>query len=226
VLSPTPTVKAVVGGIAQIAAISANAATTTTALPTATVAVTPLPTPTSTPLVYQIKSGDTLVTIAAKYHVDVDALMAANQISGQDVYVIQPGEMLFIPTPAPTPTPATVRVEAPVLLAPPDNSNVGCATGGELIWQRVQFVKDSDKYVLHLGFVNGQDSAGQEKVTWVVDQSGPVTQTSWQLDTSLCDLAPAASGQQWRWWVEVIEDDNGDVTPVSPPSQIYRFVWK
>jgi len=222
-LSPTPAAKVAVGGMAQRAAVAASEATDSnmgSPAEAATLAAT------ATPVVYQIKAGDTLVTIAAKYEVEVDALMDANQISAQDVFVLQPGEMLFIPTPAPEPTPATVRVEAPELLTPPDNATVGCATGGELIWERVHLVKDSDKYVLHLGFVSGQESDGKEDVTWVLAQSGPVTQTAWPLDTSLCDLASADYDHQWRWWVEVVEDANGGTVPVSPPSPIFRFVWK
>ncbi len=55
-----------------------------------------------------------------------------------------------------------MRLEAPALLVPTNEATVGCATGGKLIWNGVQFIKDSDKYVLHLGFVNGEPSNGQE----------------------------------------------------------------
>ena len=233
-LSSTPENEAVasgaVGGMAQVAALAANETTLPT--PTETIAVTPLPTPTATPVVYQVRSGDTLVTIAAAYGVGVEELMAANEISEQDVYVIQPGQMLFIPVPTPEVASiaagngAAVRVEAPVLLVPTDNSIVGCATGGKLIWQRVQFIKDSDKYVLHLGFVSGQGADGQVNVTWVVAQNMPVTQTEWMLDTALCDLASAEHGREWRWWVEVVEEVNGATVSVSPPSVVNRFIWQ
>jgi hypothetical protein len=94
------------------------------------------------------------------------------------------------------------------------------------MWQRVQFVKDSDRYVLHLGFVAGRANNGQENVTWVVAQSSPVTQTEWRLDTTLCDLAPEEFDHQWRWWVEVVEEADGDTISVSPPSEVRGFVWK
>jgi LysM repeat protein len=201
-----------------MAAAGATSLPTATASPTSllasspSVATTPLPAPTATPIVYQVQSGDTLVTIAAEYDVDVEALMAANDMSEQDVYLIQPGQMLFIPMPAPEQVVmaasalSAIRVESPLLLMPSDGATVGCATGGTLIWQRVQFVKDSDKYVLHLGFVNGRSSDGQESIAWVLAQSAPVTVTEWNLDTSLCDLAPAEYDRQWRWWVEVVEE--------------------
>lgn len=216
-----PTSEAI-GSVAQVAALAANE----TRLPTPT----PLPTPTATPLVYQVRAGDTLVSIASAYGVDVDELMTANNVSAQDVYVIQPGQMLYVPTPEPVAAVATnlltARVDAPLLLVPTDAASLGCGTGGTLIWQRVQFVKDSDKYVLHLGFVNGRSPDGQETVMWVLAQSGPVTLTEWQLDTNLCDLAPAEYDHQWRWWVEVAESVDGETVSVSPPSEIRGFTWK
>jgi LysM repeat protein len=230
-------------GAAQVAALAVSDTASATESPpvTPTVASTPAPTPTATPVVYQVRTGDTLVSIASRYDVDVDELMEANEISAQDVYALQPGQMLYIPVavelPAPeepavaiagnpAANPVTMRLEAPVLLVPTDEATVGCETGGKLIWQRVQFVKDSDRYVLHLGFVNGQSSDGRENVVWILAQSGPVTQTEWELDTNLCDLAPAQSNHQWRWWVEVVEEVDGRTVPVSPPSVTRSFVWK
>jgi LysM repeat protein len=225
-----------VAGVAQVASLEAEQTPLPTPLPTAsptpTAVVTPLPTPTSTPVVYQVRAGDTLVTIAAEYEVDVEELMAANQISAQQVFAIQPGQMLIIPVATPEPgaevasAAAALRLSAPTLLIPSADATVGCATGGKLIWERVQFVKDSDRYILHLGFVAGVNSEGQEEVTWVLAQSSPVTQTEWELDTALCDLAPASSNQQWRWWVEVVEDQGGSALAVSPPSEIRGFTWR
>jgi len=226
-----PTSEAV-GGVAQAAALAASETTLPTPTVTPTRLMTPLPTPTATPIVYQVRAGDTLVSIASTYGVDVDELMTANNVSAQDVYVIQPGQMLYVPVSTPEPLVAVSgnvlagRVEAPQLLVPTDAANVGCATGGTLIWQRVQFVKDSDKYVLHLGFVSGRSSNGQETVTWVLSQSGPVTLTEWQLDTNLCNLAPAEYDHQWRWWVEVVEAVDGETVSVSPPSEIRGFTWE
>jgi LysM repeat protein len=218
--------------MAQMAALAASETTLPTATTTPTIVGTPLPTPTATPVVYQVRAGDTLVTIAAAYGVAVEDLMAVNEISAQDVFVIQPGQMLFIPVETPGPTAATtsdsaaIRVGAPDLLAPADGATVACATNGTLLWDRVQFVKDSDKYLLHLGFVSGRSDDGEESVTWVLAQSGPVTQTEWQLDTTLCELAPADYDQQWRWWVEVVEDTGSGILSVSPPSEIHGFVWQ
>jgi LysM repeat protein len=228
------------GALAQVGALAASESTIPTATPV--VATTPLPTPTVTPVVYQVRAGDTLVTIASVYDVDVEALMAANDISEQDVYVIQPGQMLLIPVPAPADEAivqtasdqSALRLEAPVLLAPAGGATVACESGEMLRGQRVRFVKDSDKYVLHLGFVveanveanNEATGEGRENVVWVLAQSAPVTQTEWELDGGLCDLAPATSDRQWRWWVEVVEEVDGRTVAVSPPSEIRGFVWK
>jgi LysM repeat protein len=216
----------------QIASLAASETTLPTPTVTATQATTPVPTPTATPIIYQVRAGDTLVSIASAYGVDVEALMAANDMGEQDVYVLQQGQMLFVPVLAPEPVAAIAnevadaRVEAPLLLVPTADARVGCATGGTLIWQRVQFVKDSDKYMLHLGFVSGRDSNGQESVTWVLAQSSPVTVTEWPLDTSLCELAPDEYDHQWRWWVEVAETVGGDTVSVSQPSEIRGFTWE
>jgi hypothetical protein len=172
------------------------------------------------------------VTIALRYDVDVDALMDANQIDAQDAYVLQPGQLLNVPVPASEVEAATaaetsaIRLGAPALVVPTDNAAIGCATGGMLMWQGVQFIKDSDKYVLHLGFVNGPSAGGQDNVVWILAQSAPVTQTEWELDTSLCELAPAEYDRQWRWWVEVVTEMDGRTVSISPPSVIRSFVWK
>ncbi len=65
---------------------------------------------------------------------------------------------------------------------------------------------------LHLGFVSGRDDAGNLKITWLVEQSVPSTQTHLALDSSLCGTAPDGYGSQWRWYVEVVTDVNGAKT--------------
>lgn len=227
-VEPTVVPTTLAAGIAfnGMAAAAASAAETNQPLPTPVLVPTLVPTlgptPTPTPFVHQVRSGDTVLSIATTYDVTVADLMAVNELSEQDVYVIQPGQMLLIPVPTPVPA----RLEAPLLAIPPDGAVLGCSTGGSLVWQRVQFVKDSDRYVLHLGFVSGRSGDGQESVTWVVAQNSPVTQTEWQLDTALCDLASAEYGREWRWWVEVVGSADGGALPVSPPSETRRFVWQ
>lgn len=54
------------------------------------------PTPTATPIVHQVQSGETLISIALEYNVSVAALQTANGIS--DPQMLQIGQSLIIPT--------------------------------------------------------------------------------------------------------------------------------
>ncbi len=226
----TPTAQLPEGGIAQVAGIAQEDPLTPT--PTAVLLSLPAPTATATPVVYQVRAGDTLVSIAVRYDVTVEALMEANAIGARDVYVIQPGQLLVVPL-LPTPAPDVaaslapeVRLEAPTLTEPVDGASIQCAADNVLRWERVQLVKDSDKYLLHVGFVSGPPTGDMETITWVLAQMRPVTETSWEMDPSLCDLAPAGYDNQWRWWVEVIEADGDAQVAVSPPSAVRRFQWE
>ena len=229
---------------------------TETPIPTETPTPEPTATPEPVVIEYTVNRGDTLVTIAARHGVAVDELMAANNIGERDVFAIQPGQVLTIPvtptptselptptaapTSAPTNTPApqvtaaptatvaqgTLRLDAPVLLSPADGAQLRCDEVSTLAWQRVPFVRDSDRYILHLGFVNGRSADGDEQIVWILAQQQPVTRTEWELDDSLCGLASAQYGHQWRWWVEVVGDSEGRQVQVSPPSETWRFTWE
>ena len=210
-------------------------------IPTAT----PTPGPTPEPVLYSVRPGDTLVSIAAKYGISTRALMAANGIAGQDVYVLQPGQELTIPAadaPVATDTPvvaptatavsvataaadSAIRLDAPVLVGPETGTPLSCSGQAALNWNRVQFIRDDDKYILHLGFVSGRQENGEDMVTWVLAQPRPATQTSWDLDVSLCGLAAQSFGRQWRWWVEVVAEVEGQTVSVSPPSPVWGFSW-
>lgn len=62
---------------------------------TATPTATPTPTTTPTPIVHQVRSGETLLTIADTYNISVDDLVAANNISTQSI--LQVDQALVIP---------------------------------------------------------------------------------------------------------------------------------
>lgn len=114
---PTPT-----------AAARISATTTDTPRPTATRRATftpvpatpsdtPTPTATATPVIYVIEKGDTLLPIARKYGVSVQAIQDANGISdprrlwiGQEI-IIPVAEGEGEPTTVPTPTPVALRIE-------------------------------------------------------------------------------------------------------------------
>ncbi len=67
------------------------------ASPTPTFTPTPRVAPSATPIKYQVKSGDTLITIATKYGVTVKAIMEANGLKNETIRI---GEELIIPPPA------------------------------------------------------------------------------------------------------------------------------
>jgi LysM repeat protein len=96
-------------------------------LPTPTpfaVAPTATPTPaaiaTPTPLaVYTVRRGDTLFEIAGQYDMSVDDLLAANGLTENDVYTIQPGDELKIPAPTPEGAPTASSTEGESATATP-----------------------------------------------------------------------------------------------------------
>jgi tetratricopeptide (TPR) repeat protein len=69
-----------------------------TPTPTATPSPTPSPTPTSQPqpIIYVVRQGDTLYSIARRYGTTVQAIMAANGLTNYNIHV---GQQLYIPTP-------------------------------------------------------------------------------------------------------------------------------
>lgn len=97
-----------------------------TVIPTNTPASTSTPVPTSTPVIYVIRSGDTLLVVAQQYDVPVEAIMQANNLSNDDLRRLRPGQELVIPvagsgvapaitnqseSPSPTPIPRTYTVQ-------------------------------------------------------------------------------------------------------------------
>ncbi len=71
-------------------------------LPTPRPTSTPVPTPTPRqPFTYIVQPGDTLLSIAARFEVPLDALLQANDLSAE--MIIYPGQALWIPVGSPTP---------------------------------------------------------------------------------------------------------------------------
>ena len=205
---------------------------------------------------YTIRAGDTFMVIAGRFGISTAALQSANGFSDEQIRLLSPGQELIIPldsgsgssaaalattataspavaqtkTPAPTAIPTSIptattsplRLDAPVLRSPENNTVVSCQSNGVLAWESVNFVTPTDEYVMYLGFVNNIDAAGNEGVTWVLNQRRPANRTSWEMDPDLCGLAPQEYGRQWRWYVEIV--DEGDVV-VSPSSETWGFSW-
>jgi hypothetical protein len=198
---------------------------------------------------YTVRAGDTPAEIAGQFGITVNELLATNGLSLNDARRLRVGQVLTIAvaaTPAP-PTPTTasatatptlpaaptvtdtpasaVRVDAPVLRSPENGSFLSCNSDNALIWLPVAYIRESDQYLLHLGFLAGYNGDGSEQVTWVLEQWRPSNVTLWDLDNGLCSLAPQAYGREWRWYVEVVEAAGSGWQPVSPPSAIGRFSW-
>ena len=221
---------------------------TQTPTPAPTDTATPAPMPT-----YAIQRGDTLVVVARRTGVSVEDLMRVNGISAAEAFTIQPGQELLIPvegsvgaqeptatptltptstavvpptdTPVPTPTTPALRLDAPILRSPESGTPASCSEPTSLVWLPVPFMRADDKFVLHLGFVNGRMEDGRDIVVWVLQQPRPANVTSWDMDGGLCSLAPQEYGRRWKWFVEVAEESEGVLRPVSPPSETWEFDW-
>ena len=191
-----------------------------------------LPTPANQ--TYTIEAGDTPIGIANQFDITVDELLAANNLTVEDARSLRVGELLQIPGPtpavvdAPAATPTALprtgqfRLDPPQLQSPANSIQVSCSTSNALIWLPVASITDADRYLLHLGFVSARGADGSETVTWVWEQIQSPNNTQWNMDNSLCTIAPQALGSQWRWFVEVIDANR---TPISQPSATWGFTW-
>ncbi|MEZ4710819.1 MAG: LysM peptidoglycan-binding domain-containing protein [Caldilineaceae bacterium] len=186
-----------------------------------------------TPLTYVIKAGDLPATIAQQFGITIDALLAANSLSRQDVTRLRIGQVLIIPSGGSTAsgaapaansgvTSGAYRLDAPALRSPESGTPMSCSARDSLVWNAAPFMAPADQFVLHLGFVSNVTQNGEQTVTWILELIREQSRTSWDLDSDYCSLAPQQFGRQWRWYVQVI-DENGN--PVSPPSDIWAFSW-
>ena len=109
----------------QVLALTPSATPTITPTPTLTPTSTPTPTatpmptatPTPAPILHTVRRGDTYLGIANLYGIDLDVLLAANNLTVEDV--LQPGQTLKIPSdaadaPLPTPEPLSGLINYPV----------------------------------------------------------------------------------------------------------------
>jgi len=232
-------------GLASTAIMDANGLTAedvyrlrpgqTLVIPVASTTADATAVPTSANQTYTIEAGDTPIGIANQFDITVEELLAANNLTVEDARSLRVGEILEIPGPTPaaavaepTATPTTVartgqfRLDPPQLQSPANGVQVNCSTSNALIWLPVASISETDRYLLHLGFVSGRSADGSELVTWVWEQLQSPANTLWNMDNSLCTIAPQELGSQWRWFVEVIDANR---TPISQPSATWGFTW-
>lgn len=197
------------------------------------------PTPTTPPRTYTVQAGDTPIAIANRMGVTVDALLAANNLTLDDARRLRTGQVLVVPgssqpaaaaaAPANPVAPSSgqqaIRLEAPRLRSPENGAEVSCSGVTSMAWLPVEFMRESDQFLLHLGFVNGVGTDGRETITWVLEQVQASNNTLWAMDTGLCGLAPQQFGRKWYWYVEVIETANAARVRVSTPSEVWTFSW-
>ncbi|MEM7534086.1 MAG: LysM peptidoglycan-binding domain-containing protein [Chloroflexota bacterium] len=115
---------------------------------------------------------------------------------------------------------------APNLSSPGNGVTIECDNDHQLSWQPVGGIQSSHAYVVHIGFVDGIDENNEASVVWLFQQKLKGDYTTGVLDADFCGLSSDEMGNQWRWYVEVVQDRNGETIPISPPSTTWGFVWR
>jgi len=129
-------------------------------------------------------------------------------------------------TPAATATPSVaMRFAAPQLVSPANGATLACADAVRLQWSGMANLGANDRFRIHLGFVQDRSADGTATVKWAIDQVIP-SGTVAAAPAELCNAAPKEMGNEWRWYVDIVDVTGGASVPVSPPSAEWRFVWK
>jgi LysM repeat protein len=189
--------------------------------------LTPTPTATGGALMYVVRTGDTISSIAQRYHSTIDWIFKANNIKAGDVLRI--GQALLIPLSAETPTPAATSaplmetptstaepaLAAPVLLGPANGSVLAGQAEVLLNWTSVGILEPDQYYVVTL-------TAGDER--------GPTT--TWWTKATTWRMPPEYRGKNgasidYRWRVQVRHGSaEAPGLIASPSSDEFRFTWR
>jgi LysM repeat protein len=205
-------------------------AATPTPGPTSTfVPGAPTPTPAAS-IIYIVKPGDTLSTIAEEHGVSMQVIIDANGLASEEE-TIRPNQSLVIPqgTPAPTPTP-TIDPNAtptpippypsPPLLGPPNGALFEGSDEPILLqWASVSVLDDDEWYELDLS----QPPGG------VVSDTIYTRATAWRVPFDLL-LTANANVREFYWQVRVVrEAGEREGEPVyeeaGAPSNVRVFTW-
>lgn len=187
--------------------------------------------------VYTVATGDTLVSIALKFGSSVEDLQVANNLSAGDI--IRPGDVLTVPvsgvpnevlaaTPAPTAAAPAANATAaaravyiePRLITPSEGATIARTQPILLQWASVDMLKPNEWYVLQI--LPRSPDAQQLPTAWT-------KQTSYRLGN---ELAPAEGKRaEYDWLVSVVQvqpnaDGRLELSAVSPPSEVRRFIWQ
>jgi len=189
----------------------------------------PTPTPAAS-VIYVVKAGDTLSTIAEEHEVSVQVIVDANDL-GSEEETIRPNQSLVIPlgTPMPTPTPTidpnatptpVPPYPAPPLLGPPDGTVFEGSDEPILLqWASVSVLGDDEWYALALS----QPSGG------VVSDTVYTRVTAWRVPFEI--LSTASTGvREFRWQVQVVREAgmvDGELVyeAAGAPSDVRTFTW-
>lgn len=199
------------------------------ATPTLPPGVTPSPTPRPDRIVHVVQPGETLLAIAQRYGVSLQAIQAANGIANPER--IQAGQTLVIPlatpTPAPGPTPTPTPTPEPTyppppLLYPPDGAQVeGPGLPVLLQWVSVGWLEVGEWYEVRLFREDGAEISSLR-----------TRATAWHVPATLLQ---AAVGEEpgfhtFRWTVRVVRrvvEQDGSVHFVPAGSASARtFRWR
>jgi LysM repeat protein len=202
--------------------------------PTLTPAGPTTPTPTPGVVAYTVKSGDTLLSIAAVFSTTVQSIMDLNKLSGPS---IRAGQVITVPvgiwTATPTPTEvfdptATLTPQfsyaAPDLLYPSEGADFAHTATVTLQWLAPGTLKSDEFFVVHLSYIlNGVE---QSLPGYAVYEGTYLT----------LDSSPAGNNgpTQFFWYVVVVRSTGcGATSPaavqpcaVSPISPGRSFTWR
>ncbi len=185
---------------------------------------------------YQVKPGDTVVSIAIRFGTGVEAILAANKMAPNDF--IQPNQTLLIPVGELPSEVLTSSDAAPIdqasgsdsnqstvyaavrLLGPPDKTTVGADEEVLFRWLSVDILQPNEWYVLRI---------------WSADGAYPDPSSVWTKATSyrLTLAFPVENGisAQYRWQISVVrvlpDLGNGrELQAASYPSDIRSITWR
>jgi LysM repeat protein len=182
---------------------------------------------------YRIQSGDTLSSIAQRFNVSLEALLAANRLSasatlrvGQEL-VIPGGAPTATPKPRATPTPTALpptpapNLAAPILASPGDQASYRESNQIALIWEAVPGMVAGNQYLVCIRWM--QEGTPQENCP------PPTTAISIQVPPYLWGQADQPE-RRYQWFVKVVHsttDGQGGESfiPLSPASEMRTFYW-